>query len=92
MQARRLTTVQQPVTTLSRDEEKHANFRRLAVSRMGKALDALANIAQLGNRETYVFTDEETAKIVRVLRENVDAIEDSFQRGQKIVTFRFDDC
>lgn len=57
---------------MARDRDKHAAFRRLAVSRTNQALDAIRKIENLSNRGNYEFNDEEVEKIFAAIREALE--------------------
>ena len=59
--------------------EKRTRFRALAESRTNKAIEAIARIGNLSNRQIYEFEDAEVRKIVRALKEAVAAVESRFQ-------------
>ena len=63
-------------------ETKNEKFRRLALSRMTKALTALDTIMNLSSNQ-YESTPEEQTKIVNVLRLKVLDIENSFKVQEK---------
>lgn len=59
-------------------KDKRAKFRALAEARTNKALDAIARIGNLSNRQIYEFEDAEVRKIIRALRDAVSAVEGRF--------------
>jgi hypothetical protein len=58
--------------------DKANKFRSLAESRTNKAIDAVARIGNLSNRQIYEYEDAEVRKIVRALRDAVSAVEARF--------------
>ncbi len=63
----------------SRLEEKRQKFRELAESRTNKALDAIARIGNLSNRQIYEFEESEVRRIIRALKEAISGIEGRFE-------------
>ena len=62
-----------------RTDDKREKFRELAESRTNKALEAIARIGNLSNRQIYEFEDAEVRKIIRALKEAISKIEGRFQ-------------
>lgn len=60
----------------SSSTEKRKRFKRLAESRVNKALDAIRKLGNLSNRRVYDFEDAEAKKIIRALRDSVSEVED----------------
>jgi len=56
------------------EETKADKFKRLAVSRVNKALEAIAQIKALGNKNNYESTPDQQEKIFNTLS---DALEDA---------------
>lgn len=75
------------------DEEKHAEFVRLAESRMSMLLsDMESKIKVLASRERYEYTEEEWREMVNAIREKTDQIEAAFREGGRRkpkVAFKF---
>lgn len=73
-----------------RPNEKHAKFRELAESRTNKAIEAIARIGNLSNRQIYEYEEAEVRKIVRALRDAVAVVEGRFQspRGRTGGSFK----
>jgi hypothetical protein len=71
-------------------KDKHQRFRTLAESRTNKALQAIARIGNLSNRQIYEFEEPEVRKIVRVLRDAVSLVESRFEspRGKTAGGFK----
>ena len=55
--------------------QKREKFRELAEGRTTKALDAIARIGNLSNRQVYEYEDAEVKKIMRALRDAVAEVE-----------------
>lgn len=72
------------------ESEKRAKFRELAEARTNKAIEAIARIGNLSNRQIYEFDEAEVKKIIKALREAVSAVESKFDspRGRPSGTFR----
>lgn len=58
--------------------QKREKFRELAESRTTKAIEAIARIGNLSNRQVYEYEDAEVKKIMRALREAVAGVEARF--------------
>jgi len=58
---------------------KREKFRELAEGRTTKALDAIARIGNLSNRQVYEYEDGEVKKIIRALRDAVAEVEARFE-------------
>lgn len=59
-------------------EERRDRFLHLAPKRVQKALKALAQVANCGNRQSYAYTDEEALKIGLALKRALDTCGESF--------------
>ena len=59
--------------------QKREKFRELAESRTTKALEAIARIGNLSNRQVYEYEDAEVKKIMRALRDAVGEVEARFE-------------
>ena len=59
--------------------QKREKFRELAEGRTTKALDAIARIGNLSNRQVYEYEDVEVKKIMRALRDAVAEVEARFR-------------
>lgn len=74
------------------NETKDQKFIRLARKRMTNAVIKLRNVAKLSNRNVYGYTDDQIAAILETLRDEVNAIENSFRRApgtKEKVNFEF---
>jgi hypothetical protein len=60
-------------------EEKRHKFRALAEARTNKAIEAISRIGNLSNRQIYDFESAEVRKIIRALKDAVNAIEARFE-------------
>lgn len=59
--------------------EKRRKFRELAENRTNRAIEAIARIGNLSNRQIYEWDDAEVKKIVKALREAVSSVENRFE-------------
>jgi len=59
--------------------KKREKFRELAEARTNKAIDAIARIGNLSNRQVYEFDEHQVKKIIRALREAVSGVEAKFE-------------
>lgn len=62
--------------------KKRTKFRELAESRTNKALDAIKRIGNLSNKQVYEFEEAEVKKIIKALRDSVQAVESRFESSQ----------
>lgn len=62
-------------------ESKAERFERLAIDRMDKTISRLRQIAALGNRATYDYTEEQADHIVAALTVELSKIQAAF-KGQ----------
>lgn len=67
---------------LSRTEDRR-KFVRLASKRVSNALRSIQLIANLSNRSNYHYTDEDVAKILKALTDEVAACRKRFEFAQK---------
>ena len=63
---------------MERNTLKHVKFRELAESRTNKAIEAIARIGNLSNRQVYEYDEAEVRKIVKALRDAVSKVEARF--------------
>ena len=68
---------------------KHAKFRELAESRTNKAIEAVARIGNLANRQLYEYEEDEVRKVVRALKAAVSEVEARFATPGKKRERRF---
>ena len=62
-------------------DSKHERFVRLANARVNAALRSLELVGNLGNRANYEYDHHEVARIVKVLREQVEDVKSKFANG-----------
>ena len=67
---------------MARDEDR-AKFVKLASLRVSKALAAIQLIGNLSNRSNYDYTDEDVAKILKALTEEVTACKRKFESARR---------
>jgi hypothetical protein len=63
------------------EETKADKFKRLANSRVPKALAAIANIRGIANKANYEYTPEQTAKIMGALEAEMTKLGEAFKSG-----------
>lgn len=63
--------------------DKHEKFKRLAESRVNRAIHDVRSIAKLSNKSHYDYTDDEAKKIYSTLKGELDGMRDAFLRGAK---------
>jgi hypothetical protein len=72
---------------MEKNTAKRAKFRDLAESRTNKALEAIARIGNLSNRQVYEYDEAEVRKIAKALRDAVSQVEARFDapkaRGER---------
>jgi hypothetical protein len=71
-------------------DDKRSKFRSLAESRTNKAIEAIARIGNLSNRQVYSFEEAEIRKITRALRDAISSVEARFAspRGRSENSFK----
>jgi hypothetical protein len=71
-------------------EVKRQKFRELAEGRTNKALEAIARIGNLSNRQLYEFEEAEVRKVLRALKDAVSEVENRFAspRGKADARFK----
>ena len=69
-------------------QEKASKFIQLANKRVNKSVKAIRQISNLGNRNSYISSQEQRTRIVAALRTAVDSVEDSFI-GTKVTDGNF---
>lgn len=65
------------------EETPHDKFRRLAESRVNRALNDIRLIGNLSNRNNYDFTSEEVEKIFRALDSELKQVKARFLEGAR---------
>ncbi|WP_191555006.1 hypothetical protein [Brevundimonas aurantiaca] len=72
---------------MEKNTAKRTKFRELAESRTNKAIEAIARIGNLSNRQVYDFDEAEVRKVVKALRDAVSSVEARFEapksRGER---------
>ncbi len=63
---------------MEKNTTKRIKFRELAESRTNKAIDAIARIGNLSNRQVYDFDEAEVRKVIKALRDAVSSVEARF--------------
>ena len=72
-------------------QEKRADFKRIALSRLKKADKAIRVIGNLANPSSYGYTETEAENVIAVLRNAVDEVEVKFdQKKAPLVAIEFD--
>ena len=61
-----------------------AKFVELAQKRMSKALDALANLRGLANRNSYVYTDEQVKAMFKAVDAEMERLAALFKAGDAV--------
>lgn len=71
--------------------EKRRKFRALAENRTSKALEAIARIGNLSNGTSYEWDDSEVRKMIKALKDAVNAVEVRFEapKGKAGAKFKF---
>jgi len=77
-----------PRTATPADETKADKFKRLAVARVNKTLDALNQIGQLSAKANYEYTPEQVEKILDTIGAKLEDVEASFA-GKKAASEGF---
>lgn len=70
---------------------KRDRFRNVASKRVQKVLDSIESLSKCANKNNYEYMDEEVAKMMKVIKEQVRILEMTFSeksRGKK-KTFQF---
>lgn len=62
-------------------KDKAAKFRELATKRVSRTVHAIRLIANLANRSSYEYTDEQSAKLMTALAEAVDYVGNAFLKS-----------
>ena len=63
----------------SQPEVKAEKFRKLAVQRANRALQAMYMLGHLSNRNAYLYTEAQVGMLLAQLREGIDDIESRFR-------------
>lgn len=70
-------------------ETKSDKFKRLAVSRTNKALDAIANLGGLSSTANYEYNDEQVAKIFAALEGEMTKLQARFKSPDAVAATGF---
>jgi hypothetical protein len=70
-------------------ETKADKFKRLAVSRTNKALDAISNLGGLASTTNYEYTDEQVAKIFAALEGEMTKLQARFKSPDAVAVTGF---
>lgn len=70
-------------------ETKGQKFVRLATTRTGKALDAIAMIGGLASKTNYEYTDEQVAKIFAALEAEMTKLQTKFKNPDAVAATGF---
>lgn len=71
-------------------EDKHEKFIRVVTPRVGKALKAIALIANQAGIG-YSYTEDDVAQIITALRDAIDNVEGCYlSKNKQIVEFSFE--
>jgi hypothetical protein len=68
---------------MNAEETPHDKFRRLAESRVKRALNDIRLIGNLSNRNNYDYTSEEVDKIFRALDSELKQVRARFLEGAR---------
>jgi hypothetical protein len=77
----------------ARKAEKAAKFKDLGAKRVSAALDKIALLSNLANRNSYEYTQEDVDKMSKALHAAVQRVEDNFKAalgGKKASTGGFE--
>jgi hypothetical protein len=66
------------------EDDKRANFVRLAEGRTQSALDAIRKLGNLSNKRAYDFTEADIRKITKALKEAVSDLERRFGSSAEV--------
>lgn len=62
------------------EESKADKFKRLGAMRATKAINAMRGLQKLSNKNNYEYTPEQVEKIVTVLKDELEAVYNSFTK------------
>ena len=71
------------VAEMTSEETPHDKFRRLAESRVNRALNDIRLIGNLSNKNNYDYTSEEVDKIFRALDSELKQVRARFLEGAR---------
>lgn len=69
--------------TMTTEETPHDKFRRLAQTRVNRAINDIRLIGNLSNRNNYDYTSEEVDKIFRALDSELKQVRARFLEGAR---------
>lgn len=78
-----LTEEQKVAKKAEREQAKKDNFIRLADARVSKALDALAGLRGLANKNTYTYDTAQIGAIFKALEGELSTLQGLFAPGAK---------
>ena len=89
---RRRLKMDATVKTPKSGSTKREKFRYIAEKRTNRALEAIARISNLSNRQIYEFEEAQVRKIIRALKDAVAEVESRFAspRGKPEAKFKLD--
>lgn len=64
-------------------KDKHSTFKRLANSRVNKALNMIKLVSNLSNKSHYDYTEREIKMIIQALEAEVKNLKHKFSNNQK---------
>jgi ABC-type Fe3+-hydroxamate transport system substrate-binding protein len=67
----------------SASRDKSAKFVELANKRVNKAIKDIKLVANLSNKQNYVYSEEQARKIIKALQNEVDLVKQSFMSGNE---------
>jgi len=72
-----------PEQKAAKAQEKADNFKRLAMARVNKSIDALATLRGLANTNTYTYTPEQVNVMFNAIDAEVSKLKSMFAPGAK---------
>lgn len=73
------------------DRDRQQAFQRLAVKRVNKTIKDIRSIGKLADCSNYVYTEEQSEKIISALFEALDEVKGQFERcGEPDIGFTLD--
>ena len=64
-----------------KEGKSRAKFVELAENRVARAIKNIRLIGNLANKSNYSYTPEDSKKIIKILREEIDALKARFDAG-----------
>ena len=65
----------------SRESKSRTKFIELAENRVSRAIKDIRLIGNLANRSNYSYTADDSRKIIKALRDEIDALKARFDAG-----------